>query len=201
MKNLIPFITSFFLPGLGHFFLKDYSKGVLIIFIYLLSTYFALNLDFLSLIPFWFPHIIIMIWSIFGVYDKTEQLEGKKSATKYLAFSSLIIFVLLPLTLTIITNGFYKGAEFFTNEYFNEGRTKAEMNEISTELNLYKDHYGIYPTNYQSFIGRKPIWGSWTADNWKNPYKYELLDSVNYKLISAGKDGIYYNGDDITRSN
>tara|TARA_R110002074_G_scaffold168791_1_gene330266 strand:+ start:35316 stop:35921 length:606 start_codon:yes stop_codon:yes gene_type:complete len=201
MKNLLPFIISFFLPGIGQFILKDFRKGGIILFSYIISTYLILNLDFLNLIPFWFPHIIIMIWAIFGVYDIIEERDGKKSATRYLAFSLLIVIVLFPMTLTLLTTGIFKGAEFVTNEYLNEDRTKTEMNKISTELSLYKNHYGTYPKNYESFISRKPIWGSWKADSWKNPYKYELIDSLNYKLISAGKDGIYLNEDDIIRKN
>ena len=201
MKNLLPFIISFFLPGIGQFILKNFKKGGIILFSYIISTYLILNLDFLNLIPFWFPHIIIMIWAIFGVYDIIEERDGKKSATRYLAFSLLIVIILFPITLTLLTTGIFKGAEFVTNEYLNEDRTKTEMNEISTELSLYKNHYGTYPKNYESFVSRKPIWGSWKADSWKNPYKYELIDSLNYKLISAGKDGIYLNEDDIIRKN
>ena len=201
MKNLLPFIISFFLPGVGQFVLKDFKKGGIILLTYIASTYLILNLDFLNLIPFWFPHIIIMIWAIFDVYDKIEERDGKKSATRYLAFSLLIVIIIFPLTLILLTTGLFKGAEFVTNEYLNEDRTKTEMNEISTELSLYKNHYGVFPKNYESFISQKPIWGSWKADSWKNPYKYELIDSVNYKLISAGKDGIYLNKDDIIRKN
>jgi hypothetical protein len=201
MKNLLPFIISFFLPGIGQFILKDFRKGGIILFTYIISTYLILNLDFWNLIPFWFPHIIIMIWAIFGVYDIIEERDGKKSATRYLAFSLLIVIVLFPITLTLLTTGIFKGAEFLTNEYLNEDRTKTEMNKISTELSLYKNHYGTYPKNYESFVSRKPIWGSWKSDSWKNPYKYELIDSLNYKLISTGKDGIYLNEDDIIRKN
>ena len=201
MKNLLPFIVSFFLPGAGQFILKDFKKGGIILLLDLVSTYLILNLDFLSLISFWFPHIILMIWAIFDIYDKIEERDGKKSANRYLAFSLLIVIVLFPITLTLLTTGIFKGAEFVTNEYLNEDRTKTEMNEISTELSLYKNHYGTYPKNYESFVSRKPIWGSWKADSWKNPYKYELIDSLNYKLISAGKDEIYSNEDDIIRKN
>jgi len=93
MKNLLPFIISFFLPGIGQFILKDFRKGGIILFSYIISTYLILNLDFLNLIPFWFPHIIIMIWAIFGVYDIIEERDGKKSATRYLAFSLLIVII------------------------------------------------------------------------------------------------------------
>ncbi|SEB87359.1 hypothetical protein SAMN04489761_2018 [Tenacibaculum sp. MAR_2009_124] len=201
MKNLLPFIISFFLPGVGQFVLKAYRKGGIILFTYLVSTYLILNLDFLNLIPFWFPHIIIMIWAIFDIYDRIEECDGKKIANRYLAFSLLIVMILFPLTLSLFITGLFRGAEFVAYEYLNEDRTKTEMNEISTELSLYKNYYGVFPKNYEAFISQKPIWGSWKADSWKNLYKYELIDSVNYKLTSAGKDGIYLNEDDIIRKN
>ena len=201
MKTLLPFILSFLIPGVGQFVLRDFRKGVIILLSNLVLTYSFINLEFLSLIPLWFPHVILMIWAIFDIYDKTEKRDGKKSATRYLAFSILIVVVLLPLTFTLFTTGLFKGAEFLTNEYLNEDRTKTEMNKISTELELYKNHHGAYPDSYNAFIGRKPIWGDWKADSWKNPYKYQLLDTLNFKLISAGKDGIYFNMDDLSMSN
>lgn len=201
MKTLIPFIISFFLPGVGQFLLEDFRKGGIILLSNIVLTFLIINIEFLNFVPIWFPHIIFMIWAIFDVYDKIEERDGKKSATRHLAFSLLIVVVLFPLTLTLLATGLFKGAEFLSDEYLNSDRTKTEMNEISTELGLYKNYYGVYPENYESFIGQKPIWGSWKADSWKNPYKYELIDSLNYKLISAGKDGIYSNKDDIIRSN
>ncbi|SDF26732.1 hypothetical protein [Ulvibacter litoralis] len=201
MNNLIPFIASFFLPGIGQFVLKDFKKGSIIFLSNIILTFILISTDFLSFIPNWTPHIVLMIWALFDVYDKIEHRDGKKSATRYMAFSLLIVVVLLPITLTLLITGIFKGVEFLSDEYLNEDRTKTEMNKISTELGLYKNHYRVYPKNYDSFIGQKPIWGSWKADSWKNPYKYELIDSLNYKLISAGKDGIYFNEDDIIRSN
>lgn len=201
MNNLLPFIVSFFLPGVGQLILKDFRKGIIIFLSYVILTYLRISHDFLDFIPVWVPHIILMIWAIFDVYDIIEERDGKKSATRYLAISLLIVVILIPLTLTLFATGLFKGAEFFKDEYLNEDRTKIEMNEISIELELYKNHYGVYPKDYHTFIGQKPIWGGWKADGWKNPYKYELLDSLNYKLISAGKDGIYFNQDDIVRNN
>lgn len=201
MNNLLPFIISFLLPGAGQFMLKDYKKGGIIFLSNIVLTYLLVSYDFLDFIPIWAPHIIFMIWAIFDIYDKIEERDGKKSATRYLAFSLLIVVVLLPITFTLFTTGLFKGAKFLTGEYLNEDRTKDEMNEISIQLGLYKNHYGAYPENYESFIGQKPIWGGWKADSWKNPYKYELLDSLNYKLISTGKDGVYLTKDDIVRSN
>ena len=201
MNNLLPFIISFFLPGVGQFLLKDFKKGAVIFLSNLISLFLLINFDFLDFVPIWGPHIILMIWALFDVYDKMEERDGKKSATRHFVFSLLIVVVLLPLTLTLFTTGLFKGAEYLTDEYLNEDRTKNEMNEISNELELYKNYYGVYPKNYEVFIAQKPIWGGWKADSWKNPYKYKLLDSLNYKLISAGKDGMYFNNDDIVRSN
>lgn len=201
MNTLLPFIVSFFLPGVGQFILKDFKKGIIILLSNIILTYLLVFHIFLDFIPIWVPQIVVMVWAIFDVYDKIEARDGKKTTTRYLAFSLLTVVVLIPLTLTLFTTGLFKGAEFITDEYLNGDRTKTEMNEISNELELYKKHYGTYPKDYHTFINQKPIWGGWKADSWKNPYTYELSDSLNYKLISAGKDGIYLNEDDIVRKN
>lgn len=201
MKNLLPFIVSFFLPGTGQFILNEFKKGGIILLIYIISTFLVINIDSLKLIPYWFPHITIMIWTIFDVYVIIEKQDGKKSATRYLVFSILIVVVLFPLTLYVFAAGMLKGVEFIKDEYVNEESTKREMNRIVIELNDYKEYYGVFPENYTSFVRRKPIWSGWNADDWGKPYKYELIDPVNYKLISAGKDGVFDNGDDIIRTN
>ncbi len=201
MNTLLPLVISFFLPGVGQLILKDYKKGGIILLSNIVLTFLILNLDFLSKIPIWAPHIIFMIWAIFDVYDKIEKRDGKKSATRNLAFSVIIVVILIPLSLLLFSTGLFKGTEYFVDEYLNEDRTKIEMNEISTELGTYKNHYGFYPKNYDVFISQKPLRAGWKADSWNNPYKYERLDSVNYKLVSSGKDGIYNNGDDIIRGN
>ena len=189
------------MPGFGQFILRDFKKGSVIFVSNIVLTYLFSNVDFLNFIPFWIPHIILMIWAIFDVYDKIEERDGRKSATRYVAFSFLIVVILFPLTITLFATGLFKGAEFFTNEYLNEDRTRTEMSEISNQLEIHKNHYGVYPKNYNSFIGQKPIWNGWKTDSWKNPYKYELLDSLGYKLILAGKDGVYFSEDDIISGN
>jgi len=177
MNHLLPFLISFFLPGLGHFIIKDYKKGILIVVSYLVLTFLFRNFSFLHFIPFWGPHVLIMIWALFDMYDQIEEQDGKKSATRGLAFSLLIVTILLPLTITLFATGLFKGAKFFAETYFNEDSTKKEMNKITIELGRYKKHSGVYPENYDEFISRKPIWGGFKADSWNNPYKYELLDS------------------------
>lgn len=201
MNTLLPFVTSFLLPGVGQLILKDYLKGVLILVLWLISSSLVFRLDFLSIIPIWAPYVIFMIWAIFDVYDKIEERDGRKSATRNLAFSIIIVLILIPMALSLLFTGLFKGGELFVDEYLNEDRTKVEMNEISTELGAYKNHLGIYPENYDVFISQKPLRAGWKADSWKNPYKYELLDSLNYRLISTGKDGVYNNEDDIIRRN
>lgn len=142
-----------------------------------------------------------MIWAIFDVYDKIEKIEGRKSASRKLAFSILIIVIIIPAIMFLFFKGLFVGGKFLTDEYINEGRTKMEMNKISVNLEKYRSHYGFYPENYDVFISQKPIWSSWKADSWNKPYKYELKDSLNYQLISAGKDGIFNNEDDLKRDN
>ncbi|MFH4966549.1 hypothetical protein V8G69_16250 [Gaetbulibacter sp. M235] len=201
MNSLSTFVVSFFIPGIGQLILKDYTKGIIILILLFLSPYLIITTDLFDFIPIWSPYIILMIWSIFDIFDKIEKIEGRKSASRKLALSVLITLIIIPATLFLLFSGLFKGAKFLTNEYLNEDRTKKEMNEISVNLEKHRNHYGFYPANYHLFISQKPIWSSWKADSWNNPYNYELKDSLNYQLISAGKDGIFNNEDDLKRTN
>jgi hypothetical protein len=87
-----------------------------------------------------------------------------------------------------VTSGIIKGGNAISVGFLNEDRTKTEMKEIKKQLDKYKQGFGAYPEDYSSFISRKPIWRSWDKDDWQNSYKYQLLDSINYRLVSAGKD-------------
>jgi len=201
MNSLLTFVISFFIPGVGQLILKDYTKGIIILALLFLSPYLIIKIEFLNFIPIWVPYPILMIWAIFDVYDKIEKIEGRKSSSRKLVFSILIVVIIIPAILFLLFKGVIVGGKFLTNEYLNEDRTKKEMNEISLKLEKYRNHYGFYPKNYDIFISQKPIWSSWKADSWNNPYKYELKDSINYQLISAGKDGIFNNEDDLKRTN
>jgi hypothetical protein len=77
MKTLVPFISSFFLPGAGQFILKDYKKGGLILLSEIGSIFLILYFDLFNLIPFWFPHIVIMIWAILTFTTKLKNEMGK----------------------------------------------------------------------------------------------------------------------------
>jgi hypothetical protein len=201
MNSLLTFVVSYFIPGVGQLILKDYKKGIIILVLLFLTPYLMITFKLFGFIPIWLPYIILMIWAIFDVFDAIEKIEGRKSASRKLAFSILITVIIIPSILVLIFMGLFKGGKFLTNEYLNEDRTKKEMNEISVNLEKNKNYYGVYPTNYDAFISQKPIWSGWKADSWNTPYKYELKDSLNYQLISAGKDGIFNNEDDIKRTN
>ena len=201
MNTLLCFIITFFFPGVGQLLLKQYQIGMLITSSWLISILLANNLDFLHyLIPI-VIHFAFLIWAMFDMFDRIESLEGRKSATRKLAFSTIIVLVLVPVSFYLLFGGLFKGSEFLVDKYLNEDRTKTEMNKISTALERYKDHYGFYPEDYNAFFSVKPPRAGWGADGWKNPYQYKLSDSLNYRLISAGKDEVFNTSDDIIRSN
>lgn len=201
MSPLFLFIICFIFPGIGQLLLTEYKKGLLIILTniglgFILSSF--IRVGFLS---FFIPHIVCMIWAIYSMYDSIEKQDGKKIANKNIFLSTLIVLIIVPCTFFLISRGFFKGTAFITNEYFNEGKTKKQMNTITTKLEKHRNHYGVYPKNYKEFISQKPIWSHYRTDAWKVPYRYELTDSIHYKLTSAGKDGVFNTGDDLIESN
>ena len=201
MHTLTPFVLSFFFPGIGQLTLKDYSKGLLIISTWLISVLLISQTDFQIYFLHIFIHFAFVIWSLFDLFDKVEKLEGRNSATRKLALGVIISLILIPTVMYFLFAGLFKSGEFIADEYLNEDRTKEEMNVISTALGNYKAHYGYFPQNFDSFISTKPIRAGWKSDSWNNNYNYELIDSLNYRLISAGKDGIKGNDDDLITKN
>ena len=197
MNTVYPFIISYFLPGFGQLILKNYRKGILIICLWLISIFLIPNFNLPDYLLPIVIHFVFVVWSLFDLFDNIEKLENRKSATRKLAFSIIVAILLIPTFLYFLFSGLYKSGNLFVNEFLNEDRTKTEMNEISTALGRYKEHYGHFPSNYDSFISSKPIRSGWKSDSWNNPYKYVLTDSVNCQLISAGKDQVFDNEDDI----
>lgn len=191
MKTWLPFVLSSIVPGSGQILMKEYLKGILMIFI-------SLFLGFLiSIIPFYFLYYGTMIWSVIDLYLIMEKDAGKTKAIRYLIFGIVTAIIIIPLTFYMTAISFYKGGQYVKSEYFDARNTKNEMLEISNRLDKYYINNNKYPTDYLKFVNSKPIWDSWKRDSWQNAYKYSQSDSTNYTLTSSGKDGVFETEDDI----
>ncbi len=195
MRTLLPFLFSIIIPGTGQLYLRDYWKGILMIF---LSVFLWLLVPF---IPLAYLFTGTMIWSLIDIYLKTEKKEGKSKAVKNLIFSFVVVIFIIPGIFYLSLVSFTKGGEYASDHYFNEKNTQSEMTEIAKQLDSYFYSFKKYPSDYESFVRTKPIWAGWLTDSWENKYNYSQTDSLNYTLTSAGQDGEFGTSDDIVKRN
>jgi len=92
---------------------------------------------------------------------------------------------------------------------------RAQIQAFDTPLELYHQNIRSYPTSSQGLqamvvapgdLKNPERWnGSYLKGNtvpldpWDNEYQYELMDTENYRITSAGPDGQMGTDDDITR--
>ena len=193
MKTLLPFLFSIIIPGAGQLYLRDYWKGILMIF---LSFFVAFIIPF---IPFSFLFNGTMIWSQIDIYLKTEKTEEKSKAIKNLIFSFVIMIFILPAIFYLSLVSFSVGGKYALDHFFNQNHTEKEMNEIANQLDRYYHKYKRYPSDFESYVRSKPLWNSWLNDGWGNKYNYLQTDSIHYTLISAGEDGKFGTMDDLIK--
>ena len=150
-------------------------------------------------IPFSFLFTGTMIWSQIEIYLKTEKTEGKSKAIKNLIFSFVIMIFIIPAIFYLSLVSFSVGGKYASDHFFNQNHTEKEMNEITNQLDRYYHTYKRYPSDFESYVGSKPLWSSWLTDGWENKYNYLQTDSTHYILISAGEDHKFGTTDDLIK--
>ena len=80
--------------------------------------------------------------------------------------------------------------------------THHKIDEIKLLLEAEKKQLGFYPKELKDIIRNNPLRKNLTLDGWKNEFVYIISkDSLNYTLISFGKDKVYNTSDDIKLTN
>ena len=88
----------------------------------------------------------------------------------------------------------------------------AQLSAFAIQLEIYQLDLGEYPTTQQGLAAlhtppaNLPDRAKWQGpyakkaiplDAWSNPYCYESVSPAQYRIYSAGSDGIPNTGDDI----
>jgi len=183
------------LPGAGHLILKDYKKGIILLLIQTIGFFVF------PIISYYYFYVPCMIVSVVDLYLKLQKMNGKAKTIRALIFGIIILVILIPALIMVLITTFKVGGQYITDNYFNEGRTKKEMNEISIAIDRFYDKHQRYPADYNKFISTKPIWNAWKSDSWDNRYRYTQKDSVDYVLQSSGKDKKFDTNDDLRITN
>jgi hypothetical protein len=90
----------------------------------------------------------------------------------------------------------------FSLRNISEEKTKERMIEISVILTAEKKHLNKYPKELKNIIRNNPLRKNITLDYWNTEFVYILSkDSLNYTIISLGKDRLLNTSDDIKIAN
>ena len=88
----------------------------------------------------------------------------------------------------------------FRNQNFSS--TLDKITEIKLLLEAEKKQFGFYPNELKDIIRNNPLRKNITLGYWKNEFVYtRSKDSLNYTLISLGKDEELNTSDDLRIDN
>ncbi|MBU3010190.1 type II secretion system protein GspG [Polaribacter vadi] len=80
--------------------------------------------------------------------------------------------------------------------------TSSKIAKIQTLLSSEKKQFGFYPKELKKIIRNNPLHKNITKDYWGNDFIYKISkDSLNYQLVSMGKDQKSNTSDDIKATN
>jgi len=111
-------------------------------------------------------------------------------------------FSLLELTLVLVIIGLLMGVAVVSlsggAERARENTTKATMNTLKTQLNVYFAEKARLPESLDVLVTDRYIEPNSLNDAWKRPFYYQphTDGSGTYDLVSAGKDGLFETPED-----
>jgi len=147
-----------------------------------------------------FGFIIYFIYK----YSQLGRVIGEDSNTVYpniqvvfreigLVFRNYFRPVAIVFVLFLI---FSVGGVLLFANYSKKSDTENQFSKMSLAIEKLKNETGSYPETISTLIGSNPLRREWTKDAWGNPVNYTIVNS-GFKLISAGKDGVFGNEDDV----
>lgn len=125
-------------------------------------------------------------------FEKENKLPKKRMLSPMNTIAMVIFIISIPVIFIRL------------NRVINQGEkiTTEKIMELKLMLAAEKKQFGTYPTALKNVIRNNPLRKNSTKDYWKNEFSYTLSkDSLNYTLISAGKDQVLHTADDIKITN
>ena len=75
--------------------------------------------------------------------------------------------------------------------------TQTNMATLEKAINLFLSTEGRTPSDLKELLSSRLLSGE-AADGWGRSFKYERLSESEFRLISAGSDGVFGTEDDLT---
>jgi hypothetical protein len=92
------------------------------------------------------------------------------------------------MVLLLLAQGFIKNRD-----------TRTDCRQMTRALDHFYERTARYPANLAELIGKSPLRQGWKRDGWGKAYRYSTATGgTSYLLISAGRDGRFNTGDDLT---
>lgn len=121
-------------------------------------------------------------------FEKENNLPKKRMISPMNKVWIVILIISIPILFIRLNR--------FRNQDF--ALTLDKIIEIKLLLESEKKQFGFYPKELKTIIRNNPLRKNITLDGWENQFIYTISkDSLNYKLISLGKDGKLNTSDDI----
>jgi hypothetical protein len=126
-------------------------------------------------------------------FEKENNLPKKIMIHPLTKVFLIFLVILIPLLILITYVNF---------KYTGNTKTNEKIIKITAILELGKKQFGKYPSTLKQIIRNNPLRRNITLDYWKNEFVYTLSkDSLNYTLLSLGRDNIINTSDDISSTN
>ena len=132
-------------------------------------------------------------------HKKRRKFEKENNLPKSIVWHPMTKPLLIAFPIFLLT--------FALISYFNlENRpienTNSKIVKIQLLLSSEKKQFGFYPKELKEIIRNNPLHKNITKDYWGNDFIYKISkDSLNYQLISFGKDQKPNTSDDIIKTN
>lgn len=125
-------------------------------------------------------------------FEKKNNLPKKRMISPMNKIGIAILIFSIPI--------FFLRFNRIRNQSF--ARNLDKIIEIKLILEAEKKQFGFYPKELKNIIRNNPLRKNITLDAWKSQFMYTLSkDSLNYTLISLGKDRKLNTSDDIKITN
>tara|TARA_R110002126_G_scaffold291479_2_gene453063 strand:- start:34116 stop:34571 length:456 start_codon:yes stop_codon:yes gene_type:complete len=125
-------------------------------------------------------------------FEKENNLPKKRMMSPMNKIGIVILIISIPVLILRLNRFQKKDFEL----------TLHKIIEIKLLLEAEKKYSGFYPKELAAIIRNNPLRKNIILDGWKNEFSYTLSkDSLNYALISFGKDRKPSTSDDIQKTN
>ncbi|APZ46142.1 hypothetical protein BW723_07450 [Polaribacter reichenbachii] len=132
-------------------------------------------------------------------HKKRRKFEKENNLPKSIVWHPMTKPLLIAFPIFIIT---FALISYFSLKNKPLENTNAKIAKIQTLLSSEKKQFGFYPKELKDIIRNNPLHKNITKDYWGNDFIYKISkDSLNYQLISIGKDQKPNTSDDIKTTN